>query len=83
MDDETFVADFGCDGYTLGMVGECEQNIKSGAGLPKCHGIEAAIEHGIDVHQLAANVKRSVSERLRRHQIALDIVEKLRKAKRL
>lgn len=45
--------------------------------------VQAAIDHGIDVSMLADNLRRSVAERLRRHQIALNTVKKLRKAKRL
>ena len=45
--------------------------------------IQAAIDYGIDVTQLRDNLALPVAERLRRHQIALNTVEKLRKAKRL
>ena len=45
--------------------------------------IQAAIDQGIDVSMLADNLQRSVAERIRRHQIALNTVKKLRKAKRL
>ena len=45
--------------------------------------VQAAIDQGIDVSMLADNLRRSVAERLRRHQIALNMAEKLRKAKRL
>jgi hypothetical protein len=45
--------------------------------------IQAAIDYGIDVSMLADNLQRSVTERIRRHQIALNTAEKLRKAKRL
>ena len=45
--------------------------------------VQAAAEYGIDVGQLRDNLVLSVAERLRRHQIALNAVEKLRKAKRL
>ena len=50
----------------------------------KGHGgpIEAAVEYGIDIEQLRDNLALTVAERLRRHQIALDTVEMLRKAKR-
>jgi len=39
--------------------------------------------YGIDIAQLRDNLALTVAERLRRHQIALNTVEKLRKAKRL
>jgi len=45
--------------------------------------IQAAIDYGIDVSMLIQNVKRSCTERIIRHQIALNTVEKLRKARRL
>lgn len=44
--------------------------------------IAAAAEYGIDVAQLRDNLAMTVAERLRRHQIALNTVEKLRKATR-
>lgn len=37
----------------------------------------------IDMQMLKDNLKRSYAERIRRHQIALDTMEKLQKAKRL
>ncbi len=45
--------------------------------------IQAAIDYGIDVSMLIQNVKRSCTERIIRHQIALNMAEKLRKARRL
>jgi len=45
--------------------------------------IQAAIDYGIDVSMLIQNVKRNCTERIIRHQIALNTVEKLRKARRL
>ncbi len=42
-----------------------------------------ARENGIDLWALWANLHRSVDERLRRHQIALDTMRKLQKAKKL
>ncbi|MHC4680431.1 MAG: hypothetical protein ACYTEK_17220 [Planctomycetota bacterium] len=45
--------------------------------------VQAAIDYGIDVSMLVDNLRRSVTERVRRHQIALNTAEKLRKAKRL
>jgi len=44
--------------------------------------IQAAADYGIDVTQLRDNLALTVAERLRRHQIALDTVEMLQKAKR-
>jgi hypothetical protein len=45
--------------------------------------IQAAIDHGIDISALKANLRLSVAERLRQHQIALNTVRKLQKAKLL
>ncbi len=45
--------------------------------------ILAAVDYGIDVSALIANVSRSCTERIVRHQIALNTVEKLRKAREL
>ena len=39
-----------------------------------------AAEYGIDVSALIDNVHRTPAELIRRHQIALDTAEKLRKA---
>ena len=45
--------------------------------------IAAAAEAGIDIDMLEANLARSPIERIKRHQIAFNTAEKLRKAKRL
>ncbi len=45
--------------------------------------IQAAADYGIDITQLRDNLALTVAERLRRHQIALNTVEMLQKAKRL
>ena len=45
--------------------------------------VEAARDYGIDISQLRDNLRLTVAERLRRHQIALNTVERLQKAKRL
>ncbi len=45
--------------------------------------IREAIEYGIDISMLRANLALSPAERIRRCQIALNTVEMLRKAKRL
>jgi hypothetical protein len=55
-----------------------EEFIKSGRYLPE---FQAAIDYGIDVQQLMDNLKRTPAERIRRHQMALNAVEKLQKAK--
>jgi hypothetical protein len=43
--------------------------------------VSAATEFGIDIEALKDNLKRSPEERIRRHQIALNSIEKLRRAK--
>jgi hypothetical protein len=43
--------------------------------------IQAAIDYGIDVSMLIENMARSYTERIIRHQIALNTAEKLRKAR--
>jgi hypothetical protein len=45
--------------------------------------IQSAIDYGIDISMLIDNLKRSPAERIKRHQIALNTAQKLRKAKRL
>ena len=44
--------------------------------------IREAVEYGIDISLLRANLALTPAERLRRHQIALNTVEMLREAKR-
>jgi hypothetical protein len=43
--------------------------------------IQAAIEYGIDVSMLIDNLARSCTERIIRHQAALNTAQKLRKAR--
>jgi hypothetical protein len=45
--------------------------------------IQSAVDYGIDVSMLIANIGRSYSERIKRHQIALNTAEKLKGARRL
>jgi len=44
--------------------------------------IREAIQYGIDISLLRANLVLTPAERLRRHQIALNTMEMLREAKR-
>ena len=44
-------------------------------------GIQAAIDYGIDISSLIQNINRTPADRIKRHQIALNTAEKLRKAK--
>jgi len=48
---------------------------------PEAAEIRAAVDYGIDVSMLVDNIRRSYSERITRHQIALNTAEKLRKAR--
>jgi hypothetical protein len=50
---------------------------------PETAEIRAAVDYGIDVSMLVDNIRRSYSERITRHQIALNTADKLRKARRL
>jgi len=43
--------------------------------------VRAAIDYGIDIDMLIDNIKRNPTDRIRRHQFALNAVEKFRKAK--
>lgn len=45
--------------------------------------VQAAIDYGIDVSALIDNAGKSCTERIMRHQIALNTAEKLRKAREL
>lgn len=45
--------------------------------------IRMAREYGIDVPMLIDNLKRSPAERVRRHQIALEMMEALQQAVRV
>jgi len=49
----------------------------------KADPVRAAAEFGIDIEALKDNLKLSYGERIRRHKIALNTVEKLRRAKRV
>jgi hypothetical protein len=58
-------------------------NNSAKAKVEKQDPIKAAEEFGIDISALRDNLKLSYGERIRRHQIALNTIEKLRKAKRV
>ncbi|MFC1738783.1 hypothetical protein ACFL1G_07035 [Planctomycetota bacterium] len=51
--------------------------------LEQENAIQAATDYGIDISMLIDNLKKSPSERIRRHQIALNTAEKLSKAKHI
>jgi len=50
---------------------------------PRKDPIRAAVDYGIDIPMLLANMARTPAERIRRHQIALETFRALRKAKRV
>lgn len=70
-----------------GLIIECmtaeSESIATKRKYPEAAEIQAAVDYGIDVSILIDNVRRSYSERITRHQIALNTVEKLRRARRL
>jgi hypothetical protein len=45
--------------------------------------LKVTIDYGIDISMLKDNLKRTPAERIRRHQIALNTVKKLRKAEQI
>jgi len=65
------------------MARKSEENAEGKKIASQTDPIQAAIDYGIDVSMLADNLRRSVAERLRRHQIVLNMIKKLEKAKRL
>jgi len=69
-------------GYTYSMAHR-RNNKSAKTNAVKTDPVRAAAEFGIDVSALIDNLKRSPEERIRRHQIALNTVEKLRRAKRV
>jgi len=58
-----------------------KQKISMGKSIQAAE-VQAAIDYGIDISMLIDNINRSFTERIIRHQIALNTVEKLRKARR-
>jgi hypothetical protein len=58
-----------------------KKRIRTTNGSKTAPEIQAAIDYGIDISTLAANLKLSYTERALRHQIALNNFKKLRKAK--
>jgi hypothetical protein len=49
---------------------------------PRKDPVQAAIDYGIDIQALIDNAGRTIAERIKRHQIALNTVESLQKAKK-
>ena len=58
-----------------------KRNGEESPGAAGSGAVQAAIDHGIDISSLNDNIKRTVAERIKRHQIALASVEKLRRAR--
>jgi hypothetical protein len=56
---------------------------KSKSARPRKDPIKAAKEYGIDIPMLMANLNRTIAERFRRHQIALETYYKIRKSKKV
>lgn len=65
----------------MGLNGKLRTKIKRQA--QQSDPFQEAIDYGIDVQMLIDNLKRTPSQRVRRHQIALDTVKMLQKARRL
>ena len=65
------------------MAGKSNKIVKGKNAARQTDPVQAAIDYGIDVSMIVDNLRRSVTDRIKRHQIALDTVEKLQKAKRL
>jgi hypothetical protein len=65
------------------MAAKSKKEKKSKSKSQQAAEIQAAIDYGIDVSMLIDNIRRSCTERVIRHQIALNTVEKLQKARRL
>jgi len=57
------------------------QKKKTSISIKNADHIQAAADFGVDISILTDNLKRSPAERIRRHQIALNTAQKLRKAK--
>jgi hypothetical protein len=70
------------NGYTYDMA-QRRNNKSAKNNAVKADPIRAAAEFGIDVSALIDNLKISPAERIRRHQIALNSIEKLHRAKRV
>jgi hypothetical protein len=68
--------------YTNGMANR-RNNKSAKSDAVEADPIRAAAEFGIDIEAMKDNLKLSVGERIRRHQIALNTIEKLRRAKRV
>jgi hypothetical protein len=71
------------DVYTLDMAVKRKHKNVPGSNPGQINEVRAAIDYGIDVSMLIENLKRTPAERIKRHQIALETAEQLRKARHL
>lgn len=69
--------------YTDYMAQKAKNRYDTGGKAGPTDEIQAAIEYGIDISMLIDNIRRSSTERIRRHQTALNTAERLRKAKQV
>ena len=83
MEEEFFIERCVDGSYDDAMSAMRKQKDKTAAALGQKDEVQAAIDYGIDVSMLEENIKLSHAERIRRHQIALNTAERLRKAKLL
>jgi hypothetical protein len=63
------------------MAGTSRKQNRTKAASQQMDEVQPAINYGIDVSVLVQNMARSHTERIMRHQIALNTAEQLRKAK--
>jgi len=69
--------------YTYNMAAKKKKAQPASSDCQQTDQIHAAIDYGIDISMLIQNIGRSYTERIIRHQIALNTAEKLRKARHL
>ena len=69
-----------CGGYNQSMTAEPKRRIRQAHKKPP-DAVQEAIDYGIDVAAIRDNLALTPAERLRRHQIALDRVRTLQKAR--
>ena len=69
-----------CGGYNRGMKAKPKGRIRKPSTEPP-HAVQEAIDDGIDIAAIRDNLALTPAERLRRHQIALDRVRWLQKAR--
>jgi hypothetical protein len=67
-------------GYNQGMTAKPKRRTRQTRTKPP-DAVQEAIDYGIDIAALRENLARTPAERLRRHQIALDRVRMLQKAR--